>query len=71
MKYIYHQDNKMMENTALYLLLLLCNVKYQYYIISSLFMTYHRVCDKSNTMGATNEEGTAYPYRAPEFTPSL
>ena len=29
-------------------------------IISS-FMTYHRVSNKSNTMGATCEAGTAYP----------
>ena len=35
----------------------------------SSFMTYHRVCNKSNTTGATSEGGTAYHYRAPKFTP--
>jgi len=32
-------------------------------------MTYHRVCSKSNTKGATCGAGTAYPSRAPVFTP--
>ena len=32
-------------------------------------MTYHRVCDKRITTGATCGAGTVYPYRAPEFTP--
>jgi len=34
-------------------------------------MTYHRVCIKSNTTGATCGTGTAYPSRAPELTPVL
>jgi hypothetical protein len=29
--------------------------------VLSSFMTYHRVCDKSNTTGATCGAGTAYP----------
>jgi len=33
----------------------------------SLSMTYHRVCNKSNTTGATRRTGTAYPSGAPEF----
>ena len=32
-------------------------------------MTYHRVCNKSNTMGGTSVVGTADSSRAPEFTP--
>jgi hypothetical protein len=32
-------------------------------------MTYHRVCNKINTTGATSGAGTAYPSGAPEFTP--
>ena len=32
------------------------------------FFTYHRVCDQSNTMGATSGAGTAYPSGTPEFT---
>ena len=27
--------------------------------------------DKINTMGATSGAGTAYPFRAPKFTPSF
>jgi len=38
-------------------------------IIFSSFMTYHRVCDWSNTTGATSGAVSAYPSGAPEFTP--
>ena len=34
-------------------------------------MTYHRVCNKSNTTGATCRAGTTYPSEAPEFNPGL
>ena len=37
----------------------------------SSFMTYHRVCNKINTTGATSGAVTAYPSGAPEFTPSF
>jgi len=37
----------------------------------SSFMTYHRVCNKSNKTGATRGAGSAYPFDAPEFTPVL
>jgi hypothetical protein len=37
--------------------------------ILSSFMTYHRVCNKSNTTGAMCDAGTAYPSGASEFTP--
>jgi hypothetical protein len=37
-------------------------------ILSSI-MTYHRVCNKSNTTGSTSGEGTDYPSGAPELTP--
>ena len=30
-------------------------------------MTYHRICEKSNTTGATNGAGTAYPCESPGF----
>ena len=33
------------------------------------FITYYRVCNKSNTMSATCGAGTANPYLAHEFTP--
>ena len=36
-------------------------------VISPL-MTYHHVCNKSNTTGATRGTGTVYPSRAPGFT---
>jgi len=32
-------------------------------------MTYHCVCNKSNTAGGTSVAGTADSSRAPEFTP--
>jgi hypothetical protein len=35
--------------------------------VLSSFMTYHRVCNKINTTGATSGAGTAYPSGAPEF----
>ena len=36
-----------------------------------ILITYHRVCDKSNTTGATCGAGTAYPSGAPDFTPGF
>jgi len=39
-------------------------------IISS-FMTYHRVCNKSNTMGATCGAGTPDPSGAFELAPGF
>jgi len=32
---------------------------------------YCELCNKSNAMGATCGSGTAYPFRAPEFTPGF
>jgi hypothetical protein len=37
--------------------------------VLSALMTYHRVCNYSNTTGATSGEGTAYHSGAPLFTP--
>jgi len=34
-------------------------------------MTYHWVCNKSNTTGVTSGAGTAYLSGAPEFTPGF
>ena len=34
--------------------------------VLSSFMTYHRVCSNSNTMGATCGAGAAYPFGAHE-----
>ena len=39
--------------------------------VLSLFMTYHRVYNMSNTTCATSGAGTVYPSRAPEFTTCL
>jgi len=33
------------------------------------FITYHRVCNKSNTTGATCGAETAYPFGTPKFIP--
>ena len=41
-----------------------------FFALSS-FMIYPQVCNESNMMAATSGAGTAYPYRAPEFTPVL
>ena len=38
-----------------------------YNSVLSSFMTYNRVCNKSNTTYATCVAGTACPSRAPEF----
>jgi len=35
--------------------------------VLSSFMTYHRVCNYSNTTGATSKTGNAYPSGAPAF----
>jgi hypothetical protein len=41
----------------------------KYFSVLSLFMTFHRVCRKSNTTGDTNGAGTTYPSGPPKFTP--
>jgi hypothetical protein len=33
--------------------------------VLSSFVTYHRVCSKSNTTGTNSGAGTAYPFGAP------
>ena len=47
----------------------ICPVCRNHNLELSSFMTYNRLCNKSNTMGATCGAGTAYPSGAPEFTP--
>ena len=42
-----------------------------YFTVLSSLMTYHRVCTQINTTGVTSGAGTAYPSRAPEFTPGF
>jgi len=37
--------------------------------LPSSFLNYHQVCNYSSMTGVTNEEGTAYPSGATEFTP--
>ena len=39
--------------------------------VLSSFMTYHQVCNKSNTTGAAIAGETAYPFRGPRLTPSV
>jgi hypothetical protein len=45
----------------------ICSVCLNHNQVISSFMTYHRVCNKSNTMGATCGAGTEHPSGAPEF----
>ena len=49
----------------------ICLVCRNYNPIISSFMTFHRVCKKSNATGATCGGETAYPSAAPEFTPDF
>ena len=43
----------------------------KHFLVLSSFMSYHRICNYINTTGATSRAVTAYPSRAPEFTPSF
>jgi hypothetical protein len=45
----------------------ICSVCRNHYPVPSSFMTYHRVCNRSNTTGATCGPGTAYPSRTHGF----
>ena len=49
----------------------LCSVCRNHYPVLSLFMTYNRVCNKSNTKDVTCRARTADPSGAPEFTPDF
>ena len=49
----------------------ICSVCHNHNPILPAFMTYHWVCKKSNTTGATCGAGIAYPSGAPEFTPYI
>ena len=40
----------------------------KHFPVLSSFMTYHRICNQSSTLGATSGAGTAYPSGASEFT---
>jgi len=47
----------------------ICSVCRNHNPVSSSFITFHRVCNVSNTTGATSGVGTAYPSTANEVTP--
>ena len=49
----------------------ICPTCREHFPILSSFMTYHRICNYINTMGAASGAGTAYPSGAPVFTPSF
>jgi len=49
----------------------ICSVCGSYNPIFSLLTTYHGVCNKCNTTGATSVAGSVHPSEAPEFTPVL
>ena len=48
-----------------------CSVCRNHNAVFSSFITYHRVCNKSSTTGATCGAETAYHSGAPEFTPGF
>ena len=47
----------------------ICSVCYNHKHVLLSFMTYHRVCNQSNTMGAISGAWTVYPSRVPQFIP--
>ena len=51
------------------LIIRICSTCRKQYPIISSFMTYNRVCNQSNTTGATSRAGYAYPFGASEFNP--
>ena len=54
-----------------YMLYAICSMCGKHVHVLSLFITYHRVCNYINSMGATSGAGTAYPCGAPEFIPGF
>ena len=49
----------------------ICSVCRNHNPVLSSIITYHLVCNKNNTTGATTGKGTVYPSGAPEFTPGF
>ena len=49
----------------------ICSVGRYHNPVLSSFLTYHRTCNKDNTMGDTRGTGTAYARGAHEFTPNF
>ena len=49
----------------------ICYTCRKHFSVLNSFMTYYRVCNQINTMGATSGTGTAYLSGAPEFTPGF
>ena len=54
-----------------YIKQLICSICCYYVPVFFSFVIYHRVCNKSNTTGATCGAGTAYTSGAPEFIPDF
>jgi hypothetical protein len=48
-----------------------CSTCRKHFPVLSSFMTYIRICNQTNTTGATSGAGTAYPSGASEFTPGF
>ena len=51
--------------------IILCFFGRNHNTVFSSFTTYHIVCNKSNTTGATDGTGTVCPSGEPEFTPGF
>jgi hypothetical protein len=49
----------------------ICSICRNRNLVLSSLITYHWICNKSNTTSATCGAGTAYPSPAHEFTPDL
>jgi hypothetical protein len=62
---------RLSERFLCYFILRSCSVRRNHNPVLSSFMTYHRVCNKSNRTGATRGTGTTYPSGAHEFVPGL
>ena len=59
------------ERLLCYFILRSCSVRRNHNPVLSSFMTYHRVCNKSNRTGATRGTGTTYPSGGHEFVPGF
>ena len=62
---INHYDTSVSQMTKI------CSSCCEHFMVLSSFMTYHQVCNQSNTTGSTSGTGTAYNSRVPQFTPGF
>ena len=64
-----HHDLVNRYGTSVSQITTICSTCREHFPVISSFITYHRVCNQSNTTGATNGAGTAHHSGAHDFTP--